>query len=162
MISLYQAVLVLAKANVEFVVIGGMALRSHGSGYLTQDLDICYSRKRLNLERIAEALRDLKPRPRGFPDDLPFVWDWSTLQNGTNFTFRTTLCDLDLLAEVPGIGTYADALENSEIVDFDEFPVHILSVDALIKAKTTAGREKDRAGLEELYAIKASGSNDEE
>lgn len=156
MISLYKAVNILSAANVDFVIIGGMALRSHGSGYLTQDLDICYSRNRENLERIASALRDLKPRPRGFPDDLPFVWDWSTLQNGTNFTFRTTLCDIDLLAEVPGIGTYDDALANSEVVEFDGVGVRVLSIDALIKAKTTAGRKKDEAGLEELYALKAS------
>ncbi len=156
MISLYKTINILAVANVDFVVIGGMALRSHGSGYLTQDLDICYSRKRENLKRIAFALLDLKPRPRGFPEELPFVWDWSTLQNGTNFTFRTTLCDIDLLAEVPGIGTYKDAVDNSEIVEFEGVPVRVLSIDALIVAKTTAGRKKDEAGLEELYALKAS------
>jgi len=108
------------------------------------------------LERIANALRHLKPRPRGFPDDLPFVWDWSTLQNGTNFTFKTTLCDIDLLAEVPGIGTYSDVLNNSEIADLEGEEVRILSIDGLIKAKITAGRLKDQAGLEELYALKAS------
>ena len=133
-----------------------MALRSHGSGYLTQDLDVCYSRKSDNLKRIALALDTLKPRPRGFPDDLPFVWDWSTLKNGTNFTFRTTLCDIDLLAEVPGIGTYEDVLNNSEVVELEGEQVRILSIDGLIKAKTTAGRIKDQAGLEELYALKAS------
>jgi len=37
MISLYKAINILAAAKVDFVVIGGMALRSHGSGYLTQD-----------------------------------------------------------------------------------------------------------------------------
>lgn len=160
MISLYQAVSILAAADVDFVIIGGMALRTHGSGYLTQDLDICYSRKRENLERIASALLDFKPRPRGFPDDLPFIWDWSTLQNGTNFTLRTTLCDIDLLAEVPGIGTYRDAVANSELIDFDGAGVRVLSIDALITAKTTAGRKKDEAGLEELYALKASETED--
>jgi hypothetical protein len=156
MINLYLAVNILAAAKVDFVVIGGMALRSHGSGYLTQDLDICYSRKRENLERIVSALREFRPRPRGFPDGLPFVWDWSTLQNGTNFTFKTTLCDIDLLAEVPGLGTYDDAVANSETVEFEGVGVQILSIDALILTKTTAGRKKDEAGLEELYALKAS------
>lgn len=156
MIHLFEAVQVLAKAEVEFVIIGGVALRSHGSGYLTQDLDICYSRSRKNLERIAEALEPLKPRPRGFPDDLPFIWDWSTLQNGTNFTFKTTLCDLDLLAEVPGVGTYEDAFKNSVANDFDGYPVRVLSIDALIRAKETAGRKKDIAGLNELYALRDS------
>lgn len=160
MISLYKAIHVLANARIEFVVIGGMALRSHGSGYLTQDLDVCYSRKRVNLERIAFALREYSPRPRGFPDELPFIWDWSTLQNGSNFTLKTTLCDIDLLAEVAGIGTYEDVFANSVNVDFEGTTVRILSIDALIVAKTTAGRKKDEAGLEELYALKAAETED--
>jgi len=156
MISLYKAMHILAMAGVDFVVIGGMALRSHGSGYLTQVLDVCYSRKRENLKRIADALRNLEPRPRGFPDDLPYVWDWSTLQNGTNFTFKTNLCDIDLLAEVPGVGTFEDVLKMSDTIDFEGVNIRVLSVDALILAKTTAGRLKDQAGLQELYALKAA------
>jgi predicted nucleotidyltransferase len=160
MIHLFEAVQLLAKAEIEFVIIGGVALRSHGSAYLTQDLDICYSRNRANLERIVQALRPLNPRPRGFPDDLPFVWDRSTLQNGTNFTFKTTLCDLDLLGEVPGVGTYEDAVRSSVTNDFDGYPVKVLSIEALIKAKETAGRQKDIAGLKELYALRDSLSDE--
>ncbi|MEQ1765243.1 MAG: nucleotidyltransferase [Pyrinomonadaceae bacterium] len=161
MIHLFEAVQLLAKSKVEFVIIGGVALRSHGSAYLTQDLDICYSRSRVNLERIVQALQPLKPRPRGFPDDLPFIWDSSTLQNGTNFTFKTTLCDLDLLGEVPGVGTYEDALRNSIMIDFDGYPVRVLSIEALIIAKETAGRQKDIPGLNELYALRDSLSDEE-
>jgi hypothetical protein len=154
MISLFQAAKLLAEADVEFVIVGGLALRSHGSGYLTQDLDLCYSRTRKNLERLADALRPLNPRPRGFPDELPFVWDWSTLQNGTNFTFKTSLCDIDLLGEVAGIGDFNEVFRQSVIVDFDGTPVRVLSIDGLIKAKETAGRLKDQAGLKELYALR--------
>ena len=161
MIRLFEAVQILARANVEFVIVGGLALRSHGSGYLTQDLGICYSRTKENLVRIADALRPLKPRPRGFPDDLPFVWDWSTLQNDTNFTFRTALCDIDLLGEVPGVGTYEDTFRESVVVDLDGVPVRILSIDGLIKAKETAGRPKDAAGLEELYALRDAALDEE-
>ena len=156
MIQLFEAVQILANADIEFVVIGGVALRTHGSGYLTQDLDICYSRTRTNLEKIAEAMRPMNPRPRGFPEGLPFVWDWTTLQNGTNFTFSTSLCDIDLLGEVPGIGTYEKVLADSITVDFEGVPVQVLSIDGLIKAKETAGREKDKAGLNELYALRDS------
>ncbi|MGQ0543124.1 MAG: hypothetical protein ACT4O9_14970 [Blastocatellia bacterium] len=154
MISLFQAAKLLAAAEVEFVIVGGVALRSHGSAYLTQDLDICYKRTRANLEKIADTLRPLNPRPRGFPDDLTFVWDWSTLQNGTNFTFKTSLCDIDLLGEVAGIGSFDDVFEQSVVVDFDGTPVSVLSIAGLITAKETAGRTKDQAGLEELYALR--------
>lgn len=156
MIDLYKAITILADANVEFVVVGGVALRSHGSAYVTQDLDISYSRTRENLQRIADALRPLRPRPRGIPDELPFIWDWSTLQNGTNFTFKTELCDIDLLGEVAGIGDYSAVFEHSVSHDFDGRAVRVLSIDALIKAKETAGRPKDASGLQELYALRDS------
>lgn len=161
MIQLVEAVQILARHDVDFVLVGGLALRSHGSAYLTQDVDVCYSRDNDNLKRIAEALKPLNPRPRGFPDDLPFVWDWTTLQHGTNFTFKTSLCDIDFLGELAGIGTYQDALENSVTMDLEGVSVNVLSIDGLIKAKSTAGRLKDQAGLEELYALKASSTDDD-
>ncbi|MBX3283005.1 MAG: nucleotidyltransferase [Acidobacteria bacterium] len=162
MISLLEAISSLVAAGVDFVVVGGVALRSHGSSYITQDLDICYSRTRTNLEKLAEALRPLNPRPRNFPDELPFVWDWSTLQNGTNFTFSTSLGDIDLLGEVAGIGDYADVLANSVDIDFEGFTAKVLSIDGLIIAKETAGREKDKLGLQELYALRLALENEAE
>lgn len=154
MISLYKAVKILADANVEFVIVGGIALRSHGSGYITEDLDICCRRTNENFKRIADALGPFNPRPRGFSEDLPFVWDWTTLQHCTNFTFATDIGDIDLLSEVAGLGDYDDVLRQSVLVNLEGNDVHILSVEGLIKAKETAGRVKDKAGLQELYALR--------
>lgn len=114
MIDIKKAITTLASQDVEFVVIGGVALSLHSAAYVTYDIDICYSRKRENLLRIAEALRPFNPRLRGFPKELPFVWDASTLLNGTNFTFDTTLGDFDMLGEVSGIGAFEDVLRLSE------------------------------------------------
>jgi hypothetical protein len=44
------------RLGVEFIIIGGMAAVAHGSAYLTLDLDLCYSRKAENLEKLAQAL----------------------------------------------------------------------------------------------------------
>lgn len=96
----------LCDAGVEFVVIGGWAAIFHGSAHVTSDLDICYSRDKENLRKLAGALAPHYPRPRGFPDNLPFVWDAATLANGTVFTLVTDLGIIDLLAEVSGIGAY--------------------------------------------------------
>lgn len=161
MIKLVDAVVLLAKNHVDFVVVGGMAIRSHGSGYLTQDLDICYSRGKENLNRLADTLAPFNPRPRNFPEGLPFVWDAATLNNGFNFTLQTSLCDIDLLGEVPGIGSYVEALNDSVKIDLEGFDVHVLSIDGLIKAKETAGRLKDAAGLQELYALKQALSDED-
>jgi predicted nucleotidyltransferase len=152
--NLYEAIKALAGGGVEFVIVGGQALRSHGSAYLTEDLDICYSREPLNLRRIATVLAPYNPRPRNFPDELPFVWDWTTLLNGTNFTFRTSLGDVDLLGEVAGVGSYPEVFAESIMVDVEGFALRILSIEGLIRAKETAGRVKDQLGLQELYALK--------
>lgn len=56
--------------------------------------------------------------------------------------------------EVAGIGDFTAVLDQSVIVDFEGSLVRILSINGLITAKETAGRKKDQAGLEELYALR--------
>lgn len=153
MIKVTEAIRALAENQVDFVVVGGMAIRGHGSSYLTQDLDICYSRRRTNLKKIAKSLYQFKPRPRGFPENLPFIWDEQTLQNGATFTLETTIGDIDLLAEVSGVGTYADVFNESVTISLFGFEVKVLSIKGLIKAKRAAGRTKDLLVLPELEAL---------
>ena len=52
----------LVRNVVDFVVVGGVAGWVHGSAYPTYDLDVAYARDRLNLERLAAALTDLRAR----------------------------------------------------------------------------------------------------
>ncbi|HEX8424247.1 MAG TPA: hypothetical protein VF634_12580, partial [Pyrinomonadaceae bacterium] len=89
MIELQEALESLARHEVEFVIVGGVAMNLHGSAYVTFDLDICYARHRTNLPRIVAALSPYQPRLRGLPESLPFTWDEQTLRSGTNFTFTT-------------------------------------------------------------------------
>lgn len=154
MIDIKKAITTLASHDIEFVVIGGVALGIHSAAYVTYDIDICYSRKRENLHKIAAALSPFNPRLRGFPEELPFIWDASTILNGTNFTLDTALGDFDMLAEVSGIGTFEYVLRQSEQWNLYGYEVQILSVEGLISAKETAGRDKDQAGLKILYALR--------
>lgn len=156
MINLFELARRFSEKEIDFVIIGGIAIRSHGGNYITEDLDICYSRTRENLKKIADVLAPLKPRPRGIEETLPFVFDWSTLQHGTNFTFSTLMGDVDLLGEVKGIGSYDDLLPSSIVVDLDGHPTRILSIPSLIVAKEAAGRPKDEPGLHVLYALQES------
>jgi hypothetical protein len=136
------------------VVIGGVAITAHGSAYITKDLDFCYKRTRENLKRIVQALSPFNPRPRNFPENLPYIFDESTLLNGTNFTFETTIGDIDLLGEVSGVGDY-NAVENESVVmELYGYGIKVLSIDGLIKAKRAAGRTKDLLVLPELEALK--------
>jgi hypothetical protein len=147
------AIQTLCDAGVEFVVIGGWAAIFHGSAHVTNDLDICYSRNRANLRRLAEALAPYHPRPRGFPENLPFIWDATTVANGTVFTLNTDIGIIDLLAEVSGIGTYDDAYAAS--IEVEAFDRHVRALDlrALIVAKKAIGRPKDLMILPELECL---------
>ena len=150
----------LCDAGVDFVVSGGWAAIFHGSAHVTNDLDICYSRDKENLRRLAGALAPHHPRPRGFPEGLPFVWDAGTLANGTMFTLTTDLGIIDLLAEVSGIGTYADARAVSVEVDAFGRRLWALDLRALIRAKKAVGRPKDLLVLPELEGLLEAAQDD--
>jgi len=46
----------LAQAQVNMVVIGGVAMIVRSADYMTFDLDICYERSPENIERLCRAL----------------------------------------------------------------------------------------------------------
>jgi hypothetical protein len=144
----------LADANARFVVIGGVALTLHGSSYVTEDIDLAYERTRENARRIATALQRFSPRPRGFPSDVPFIFDEQTLLSAEILTLETSAGDLDLLATVAGLGGFSEVDAAAQTMTLNGRAIRVLSVDGLIAAKTAAGREKDRPGLIELEALR--------
>jgi predicted nucleotidyltransferase len=141
-------------SQVDFVVIGGLAMIAQGSDYMTKDLDICYSRSERNLAAIATAFAPLHPYRRGAPPGLPFQVDAPTLKAGLNFTLVTDLGDVDLLGEVRGVGWYDQVLAQSEARTIAGLTIRVLSLDGLIAAKKAAGRAKDKLQLEELERLK--------
>ena len=50
----------LQRHGVEFVVIGGQAAVLYGSPLPTYDIDLCYRRSPENLQRLAEALAEIR------------------------------------------------------------------------------------------------------
>jgi hypothetical protein len=147
------AVHALCDAEVDFVVIGGLSANLHGSAQVTLDLDVCYSRANANLKRIVAALAPFHPRPRGFPETLPFIWDDATLRNATVLTLLTDLGEIDLLAEVAGLGSWDDVKAGSVEVEAFERTISILDLPSLILAKRATGRAKDLAALPELESL---------
>ena len=145
-----QVLTLLYDAEVDFVVIGGVAMNAHGSAYITLDLETCYSRSPASVRKLCQALVPLHPRLRGAHDDLPFQFDEETVAAGLNFTLATDSGDLDLLGEVNGIGAYEEVLKLSVKNDAYGFPCNFLSIPGLIQSKKAAGRKKDLEAVAEL------------
>jgi len=140
---------------VAYVLIGGLAGRVHGSPTITSDTDLSYARDGENLRRLADALVELKARLRGVDDDVSFVLDALTLEQGQNFTFDTTAGPLDILGLPAGTKGYADLAPNAVSVDLGEgLTVAVCSLEDLIRMKRAAGRPKDRIELEVLTAVR--------
>ncbi|HYN35956.1 MAG TPA: hypothetical protein VEV82_03175 [Actinomycetota bacterium] len=144
----------LARHDVSFVLIGGLAARLHGSPTVTVDVDICPARDEDNLQHLADCLKSIDARLRGVEDDVPFLLDARSLKAGRNFTFNTSLGALDILGEPAGTRGYEDLAANAIEMDIDGLTLKVASLDDLMRMKEAAGRPKDRIELEILGALR--------
>lgn len=155
MITDFEALIhALEDRDVDFVIVGAVALVLHGSARVTRDLDIAYARNEDNLRRLSAALQPFSPRLRGAPPDLPFKLDVPTLRSGLNFTLTTSVGDIDLLGELLGIGGFALIERFATSMTVYEREVQVLSLDGLERAKRAAGRLKDLVDLSEILELR--------
>ena len=134
----------LARHEVDFVLIGGLAGMAHGSAYLSYDVDIAYARDRDNLGRLAAALVELGATLRGAQPGLPFQLDAPTLEAGANFTFATPYGSLDILSDLVGAPPYRQLYEGGVDTTIEGVVVRVVSLDNLIAMKEATGRPKDK------------------
>jgi predicted nucleotidyltransferase len=144
----------LTSAGVDFVVIGGVAARLHGSPSLTRDVDICHARDPANLERLSKVLVDLHAHLRGVDEDVPFLPDARTLRAGGSFTFITDAGDLDILATPAGIGGFDELAVAAEEINLGDFRIKVAALSDLIRMKRAAARPKDLIEVEILSALR--------
>lgn len=146
------ALRVLVEHGVKFLVIGGIAARLRGAPFLTQDIDVTPSSDRENLERLADALRELEARLRTAtePDGVSFPFDPGLLESATMWTLTTKFGDLDLVMAPAGTAGYRDLIRDADelrVAVDPELIVNVASLADVIRTKEAAGREKDRATL---------------
>ena len=149
-----RLVAALADAEVDFVVIGAIAVVAQGHIRTTRDLDITYATDADNLDALGRALVALDARLRGVAEVVPFVPDGRTLRGAEILTLETRDGSLDLLAAPPGAPPYATLRERSERIALDGHEVLVASLDDLIAMKRAAGRPRDLDDIEALEEIR--------
>jgi hypothetical protein len=151
----YRALIeALVRANVDFAIIGAVAMVLHGSARVTRALDVGYGREQDNIRKLAAALKPFAATLRGAEPTLPFTLDARTIESGLNFTLTSKAGDIDLLGEVTGLGGFPVVSRVSDWMEIYGMQVRVLSLDGLERAKRATGRLKDLADLAEILEIR--------
>ena len=143
--NLERALHALCDAGADFIIIGGVAATFHGSAHVTFDLDIYYSRAASNLKRLKERAGAFSSTPSRISAELPFVWDEATLRSSSVLTLQTDIGNVDLLAEVAGLGPFEEIKASSKIADAFGLRVAVSRHPQFDSGETCGGaRERSR------------------
>lgn len=146
----FEILRALERHGVRFVVIGAAAARVAGAPVVTEDIDVTPARDRANLERLADALRELDARLRspGDPEGVPFPVDPDMLGNAELWSLTTSAGDLDVCFTPSGTGGYDDLRREASRERLGGgLTVTVASLRDVIRSKEAAGRDKDLAQL---------------
>ena len=141
-----EALEVLARHHVDFVVVGGVAAVLGGAPISTFDLDIVHDRSPTNVARLLSALADLDARYRDLTGQV-LRPEAHALEGEGHHLLLTRCGPLDVLGKI-GLGrSYQDLIADSIKRSLGEITICVLGLEALIRTKIEAGRDKDRAVL---------------
>jgi predicted nucleotidyltransferase len=152
----------LLDAGVEFVLIGGVAAIAHGSSTFTVDCDITAPFTEDNLARLLAVLAPHHPRYALAVPKRPVTESPAALAKNRNLYLLTDLGRLDILSEVPPVGTYADVASKALTLDIYGRSCRIIGLDDLLAVKRHLGRDKDRLVERELLVVRARKKNGQE
>lgn len=140
--------------RVRYVLIGGLAAVMHGSPLATFDVDITPDTEPGNLRRLSDALRAAHARLRTSTEEVSFDPHPALLEQMTTLTLMTDAGALDISTAPDGVGGYSAWAENATPVDVYGITVAVAALDDIIRSKEAADRDKDRAALPILRALR--------
>lgn len=136
----------LAGAEVQFVLVGGVALQLHGFSGATRDVDVTISVDDLNTRRLDQALKALQAQP------------YLTGERGV--AYRTRLGQIEVMRWTDGVGDYDTWTREATVIELEPgLDVQVGSASHLLLSKEHADREKDTDALPLIRAeLLASGA----
>lgn len=143
----------LHHADVEFLLVGGLAAVLNGAPLQTYDVDIVHRRTPENIDRLLPVLNDLEAVYRIQPARrLPPAR--SALLSAGHQNLITKYGPLDVLGAIGDEMGYDDLLpRSSELLIDKDVAIRILNLETLIEIKEQLGGEKDLAVLPILHQL---------
>lgn len=142
----------LAKYQVKYVIVGGIAVIYYGFARLTGDIDLFYEATTENVDKLYKALEEFwNGNTPGItrPEDL--------LEPGVIVQFGIIPNRIDLINEIEGV-EFAQAWLNRKKegvrVGEEEIPIYFIGLAQLIQNKRNISRYKDLEDLKYLMKIK--------
>lgn len=153
--------------EVDYVVVGGMAVILHGYLRATADLDLVIGLAPENCKRGLHALASLGFKPRlpvaieDFADPRKRA-EWVEQRNMLVFQLwdpTNPLRSLDVFVKEPI--AFDLLFHDAEVKDIDGIPVRVASIEHLIELKLEAGRPRDLDDVAKLRQIREAGGANE-
>jgi hypothetical protein len=143
----------LVRADIRFVVIGGLALGSWGVIRGTKDCDIVPDPTSENLDRLAGVLADLGGHVQLGESLLGSERSIAALlRSGERALIATQLGDLDVVQGLDGVPSYDELRASAIDVEIADVSIPICALEHLRTMKRAAGRPRDLVDLEDLDA----------
>jgi hypothetical protein len=143
MVTPYEKLLAnLARAEVKFIVVGGVAVALNGFVRTTDDVDILIERSVDNVARLLEALNSFG---EGHARQLSFV-DFDETEGAVRVVEDFPL---DIFTLMRG-HTYRDLIGSVGETEVRGAPIKFLNADGLIRLKEGSVREKDHIDIAAL------------
>ena len=150
----------LVANEVEFIIVGGVAARLHGSTRLTHDLDIVPKLDEVSWKNLIRSIWALDTKPR-IPEskeaieNIDNIKKWISEKNMLALSFRSPSghAEIDLL--VSESSSFEKLKARAVKIKLDQATYYVACIDDLIEMKQTAGRPQDLLDIEILQKIKA-------
>ena len=143
----------LAEANVDFVVVGGLAVNAWGVVRGTKDVDVVVSPDPENLKRIADVAIAAGGHVQQGEALLGSAFSIAAaLAGGEQVAIETDLGRLDVVQGLDGVPSHAELRSRASEVEILGTTVAVCSIQDLRTMKQAAGRTRDLADLEDLEA----------
>lgn len=136
----------LIKADVNFILVGGLAAVVQGAPVTTMDVDIVHNRSSENIVKLLAFLKSIGAFHRRLDDKVIEPTERDISGEG-HALFSTQLGPLDVLAVIEEEKTYDDLLEHTVNVKFRGHTIKVLDLKMMIELKRASRDAKDKQRL---------------